>query len=215
MGDHKRIPAVIYFCFYSSFVHLIGQCVISPLPKLFGQSIIASCFVELLRQNSHRLIHLTVLQVLLGCSSRPDIAVCALEGLIQLAYGGGIHKGSLSPAKVIDKPGADNTGVYRDGSNGGKAARQLACVQDVSQLALAVANPRSERGAVLLYIQHLEDDSGARVHAEPQGGEDNNADISTSFGGPLQQRQAFLDQQGMAQVVSSELYLVVIPSQTG
>lgn len=91
------------------------------------------------------------------------------------------------------------------------AARELLRVEDVRELALAVAVPFCRRYAVLGAFELVKGDAGLRVHHMTFAREGDHARIA----GLLQQRQQVLDQQRVTEVVRAELELVAVGREGG
>jgi hypothetical protein len=104
--------------------------------------------------------------------------------------------------------------MYDYGGDARIPMRQISRVDDVGKFALAVPHPPSYEAKILYGVEGSELNTAFGVAAPPQGGVAYNADVGLGlFGGLEEDRQQLLDNQGVSEVVCSELDLVSIGTE--
>lgn len=191
------------------------QLLLGPLPQLVGQSIILGILSALAtRRASHGIIQRARLDVAPGRRRSPQLVQHAvLDGRKEPPDE---QQGRPHPPRtlghVVRQVGIDHTGVDSRHVPRGMLARHDPRVQGVGELALAVAIPRAH--VALRSLERVKPDTALGGHGDGCRGQKHYADISIKLGGSLvQDRGQQLSEQGVADMVGTELQLVAIGSE--
>lgn len=126
-----------------------------------------------------------------------------------------VHEIFLLGLQAADDVSLHGARVQGDGRDGRVAARQLRRVLHVGELALPVAGPLGAGAKVLRRPEAFElDAAGEGVH-EAEGGEEEDARVARLRCRPLEGGEEQLDEEGVREVVHSELVLVAIFREGG
>lgn len=125
------------------------QLLLGIFPKLLGKLLLLGNRTILRGKEADRLIKPALLDRVPRSTDGPQVVKGALLNRNHLAHHRDADEEPVGEFEIVDQTGLDGARVDAEGEQLGMAAGQLARVEHVGELAVAVANPAAQDGGFL------------------------------------------------------------------